>query len=502
MINKSLEGSASEAVVANQKSILGIEKTVAENPSSKNKQYLATAQEVKKRTSDMMAYLDELKKQMITKSGGTKEDGAFQNPSAETEMEELMVGATKNGKGYELKQKLNEYITYLNQAGSAVGGKGTGLQFEMLGLDAKEMKALQNDPNQKNKDFAELNFAQTPMVAGLAVISQKQNEIARYEASVLNRIAEEVGAVDIKVDKFVAMVRPEARVVAAGTKYKAQMFLAASSSQIKPVMAYNGSSIAVDPSGMGKIEFTATGGAYDKDGNLKKNWKGSITIPKRGGGDTTFVVNEEYIVAKPVIQVQSASVQALYVNCGNELKIQVPALGADYSPSFSASGAQVIPGGQKGDVTIVPTSISPVNISVSSGGNLIGTEKFNVRPVPKPEVRAFANGREMDVKRGLDAPYPSTIEMRAKADEGFSNFLPRDARFQVSTFEVFLVRGRKPVGSVRGDNGRASIGGLAAQARPGDRILVEIKGVKRMNFKGQILESGWTGGTNISVALN
>ncbi len=500
LINKSLESSANEASVSNQKLIEGIQKSVAEGGTAKNQQYLQVAQNVKAETQKIMTYLDELKKQMVTKSGGIKEDGAYQNPSAETEMEELMVGATKNGKGYEVKQKLNDYINFLNQTTGKIGA--SNMRFDMLGLDAKEVKALQNDPAQKNKDFAELNFAQTPMVAGLAVISQKQNEIARHEAAVLNRIAEEVGAVIIKVDKFVAMVRPEARVVAAGTKYKAQMFLAASSSSIKPSMALNGSAINVDAAGMGKIEFTAQGGAYDKDGNLKKTWKGTVTIPKRGGGDTTFVVNEEYIVAKPVIQVQSASVQALYVNCGNELKIQVPALGADYSPSFSASGAQIIQGAQKGDVTVVPTSVTPVSINVSSGGNAIGTEKFNVRPVPKPEVKAFANGREMDVKRGIDAPYPGTIEMRAMADEGFRNFLPKDARFQVSTFEVFLVRGRKPVGSVRGDNGRASIGGLASQARPGDRILIEIKGVKRMNFKGQVLESGWTGGTNISVALN
>ena len=42
-----------------------------------------------------------------------------------------------------------------------------------------------------------------------------------------------------------------------------------------------------------------------------------------------------YTITKPVMQIQSASVQALYYKCGNKLSVQVPALGAQYQPSFS-----------------------------------------------------------------------------------------------------------------------------------------------------------------------
>ncbi len=494
LMNKSLEKSANEAAGENQKRISAMQEAVSKQGNrAEDVNVLKQAQEVKTKAAQTIAFLEDVKEQMIAKSGGIKtETGTYQNPSAETEMEELMVGSKKNGKGYDVRNELNAFTSYLSSI--------TRENLPPLALDAKDVPALKSDPAQKNKDFVELNFAQTPMVASLAVISQKQNEVARYETAVLEKLASKVGATQLRFDKIVAMVRPEANVVAAGTKYKAEMFIAASSSGVTPTMTYNGSSIPV-ANGMGKVEFTAQGGAFDKEGKMKRTWNGSITIRTPSGKDSTFAVTQEYTVIKPVIQVQSAAVQALYANCGNELNFAVPALGAEYRPSFSASGATTIPGSKVGDVTIIPTG-TEVAVSVSSGGNMIGTEKFKVRPVPRPAVKPFSGGRELNSKLGLDAPYPTSLEIRAVAEEGFAALLPKDARFKVTETEVFLIRGKRPVGgAVRGDD-RVAIGGLVSQARPGDRLYIEIKGVKRMNFKGQLIDTQVSGSPSFSFQLN
>jgi hypothetical protein len=92
--------------------------------------------------------------------------------------------------------------------------------------------------------------------------------------------------------------------------------------------------------------------------------------------------------------------------------------------------------------------------------------------------------------------------MRAVAEEGFAALLPKDARFKVTETEVYLVRGKRPVGaSVRGDD-RIGIGGLTSQARPGDRLVIEVKSVKRMNFKGQTIDTQVSGSPTFSVQLN
>jgi hypothetical protein len=41
-----------------------------------------------------------------------------------------------------------------------------------------------------------------------------------------------------------------------------------------------------------------------------------------------------------------------------------------------------------------------------------------------------------------------------------------------------------------------------SQARPGDRLYIEVKNVKRMNFKGQLIDSQVSGSPSFSIQLN
>ena len=313
-INHSLERSVSEAKATNEGTVSRINTAVSESGNrAADVQVLTTAKEVRKKTSEILAEMDKIKAELIEKTGG-EENGVPLGIDNEEVVANLMVN---NKKGEEVKKKLNEYAAFLTKA--------TGTQYAPLALDASEHPAFKDDPNQKRKNFSELYFAHTPMSASLATLSQMQTEVINYESQALEALARKVGAADFKFDNIIAMVRPESKIVAAGTKYQADMFIAASSSAVTPTMKLNGTSIPVE-NGLGKVEFVAKADSYDKDGLAKKTYTAEITIDTPGGGDTTYTNTIEYFVARPVIQVQSASVQALYLNCGNELNIQVPAL--------------------------------------------------------------------------------------------------------------------------------------------------------------------------------
>ena len=116
-----------------------------------------------------------------------------------------------------------------------------------------------NDSDHKNKDFAELNFGYTPMIAAMTVLSEMQTVVAKAETTVLNKLATYVGAKEIPFDKIEARVSPESRVVAAGTPYKAKLFIAASSSAADPVMESSAGQVTVDQSGMGGIGIHSAG---------------------------------------------------------------------------------------------------------------------------------------------------------------------------------------------------------------------------------------------------
>jgi gliding motility-associated protein GldM len=495
LLNKSLERANLEAGKTNSDLVKSIQETVAKSGNRpKDVAVFNTANEVKSKTSKFISDLEGLKKKLIDKADGiNKETGAFNNPNAETEVEALMLGGNKNGLGYELQKQLNAHVDYLNQVG--------GSKFQPLAIDPKKDAAF-TDKEQKNKDFAELNFQATPLVAALAVISQKQAEITRYESEVLKTLATKVGAEDLKFDKIVAMVKPESNVVAAGTKYSAEMFIAASASGITPTMKYNGTSIPVN-NGVGKVEFTATAGDYDADFKAKKSFKAEITVPLPTGGDTTYTNTIEYYVAKPVISIQSAALSALYMDCGNELNVQVPALGSTYDPDFSASGASVIKGSKKGFVTVVPNG-KEVRLNVSSNGNLIGTEVFKVKAVPRPEIKAFNGSKEVNLKMGETASALRSLRLDAVInDESFKQNLPNDARYRVVEWEISLAKGSRAKLQRRVNDNQANLNDFAAQAQPGDRLVIEVKKVQRLNFRNNKLDVPISASSSIiTIPLN
>jgi len=421
-------------------------------------------------TTTLVSDLETLRTKMADITGGYDENGKLVGAKDYDRVGAYMI---YNGKGKELKDKLNKYSTDL--------AKLTGDDFLPLAKDAKDIDVAMNDPDQKDKNFSEYYFENTPTAAGMATISQMETEVLGYEQRALDKIAEEVGAKDVSFDLIQPMVLPVSNIVAAGTKFEGDLFISASSSAVNPTMTFEGKELAV-VDGRGKISFVATPGAYDKDGYAKKAFDAAITL-----NDSTYPLHYEYLVAKPIIQIQSAAISSLYLNCGNELNVQVPALGSAYNPAFNASGATAIKGAQKGLVTIIPTA-PKVTLTVRSDGNLIGSQDFTVKRIPNPSVEISERGKPINLKTGVPAPGPRVINIRAIPDETFASLLPKDARYRVSEWELTLARGARPV--IPPTRIRAEAFNMPpnvlSQAKAGDRIVIEVKRVQRMNYQNNV----------------
>ncbi|MCC3155790.1 gliding motility protein GldM [Hymenobacter sp. 15J16-1T3B] len=477
---------------ANDGAVKGIKAQVEKNHNlPKDVAVLKKGEEVREKTKQVIAYLQDVRDKLLvaTENGKAgKGNNAYKNMSMEDKVAITMLGPSKNGLAYKMKDELNGYSSYIKNIVPAA---------TPLALDAKEDPGV-TEQSQKSKNFAELNFENTPLVAALAVLSQKEAEVLKYESDALSELSKQVGGQIIVFDKIGAFASAESNTVAAGTKYKAELFLTASATGMRPSMTLNGSPLQVGPDGKGKIEFTATPGAFNAEGVAKKTWTGTVRI-KNNGRDTTFKVEVPYMVTKPVMQIQSASVQALYFKCGNKLTVTVPALGANYKPGFSASGAQVISGAKTGEVTLVPNS-GEVTLNVSSNGNAIGSQTFKVRPIPKPDIKCIVGGREANEKQGTPITAVRNLSLRAVPDQGFANFLPEDARFRVTRYEVTLVRGRRPaIPTMTFEGPDANLTNVVNSAREGDRLYIEVKEVRRMNFRGEQEEVRMTKQFNVPL---
>ena len=202
LLNNSLVQANEAANNSNNRTLETMKVAIAKagvNGKPENIAYLKQAEEVRKSTAEMVEYIEGLKNQIINEAGGglDPETGGVKNMSEEEKVAVLMVGASKNGKGYELKNKLNAFVANLQK----LAPKGQTLPS--LALDASQDPILsKTDATTRNKDFAELNFAQTPVPAALASLSQKQSELRRLEGDVLDYLASLVGVKEaIKFDK-------------------------------------------------------------------------------------------------------------------------------------------------------------------------------------------------------------------------------------------------------------------------------------------------------------
>ena len=490
-INESLERANAETSERNERTIQGIKSAVKDKGNrSDDLKVVADAEALRIETTQLIAKLEILKEKFIEITGGYLEghDGDRRFIIGKTDYDKVgnyMMPKKEggDGNGTEIKENLNQYATYIQELLRKNEVDENSLKrYYKIALDAEEDPIYSKDENQAGKPWSQLAFDNSPTHAALATVSEFQANALAFETSALDFLIKRVGLKDITFDQIKPVIMPESKYVAAGTKYRAEMFIAASASGLndKLVMTYNGQKASV-VGGIGKVEFIAKPGIYDGNGNSKKNIIAAITVPQGGGHDTTFIDTIEYYVIKPVIQIQSQSVNALYYNCGNALDVQVPALGTAYNPSFSVKGGDAIKGSQTGQVTLVPRR-KKIILTVSSNGNEIGSREFNVRGIPAPEIKVFTNAGEVNMKEGISARTPELF-LRAIPDESFAQFLPNDAKFQVAEAEVTLVSGGLGRGSIR-SSGKVNLRGM--KGRKGDQLVIEIKKVQRQNFRKQI----------------
>jgi gliding motility-associated protein GldM len=478
IINVTLEELKAETNDKNAKVAANIKTEGEKKTSPKVKAAVANAEQVRQLTTTTLATLDLLKESMIKKTGSLKVDEALIHNHGSDIATMMIDPRVKTGKDFE--KTLNDYVTKVSEL--------SGEKYEKIAKAPSEIEFFAENPDNKSKDFLTFTFENTPPIAALASVTEFQTQILDIESRALAKLATDAEAGTVKFDKIVPMVKPKASIVAAGDKYVADMFITASAEGLTPEMFRNGQKlqVALDPTTkvmMGKVEFLASANSYDAQGQSKQTFEAVIKIGE--SEDQIFKQQIEYIVAKPVIRVTTGTAPTLYMNCGNSVNFEVPALGTNYNPSFSPKGAEVQKGDKIGKVTIIPKE-RKVSITVVNGGATIGTESFDVKNIPKPRYIAKDNsGKEIDLKNGVLGTSLTGLRVSAEADENFKNEVPKDAVYRVRSMEVILARGTQQVQRLNPTSEIIELGAWRSQFKPGDRIVVDIKTVTRRTFTGQ-----------------
>jgi gliding motility-associated protein GldM len=187
-LNKSLKTHVSDSQSKSETILSNIRSTVEEREKGNRLKELSV--EVSTRSGQLIKYIEVLKSDLIERSGGIDKNGSMKGLKDIKAASEMFIGDSSGTKeGNELIGQLDEYITFINEAYNEINRDSTRQQegdyFSKMTLSGAEDPIFENIPDLKNKTWLELQFDHTPMIAALALLTERQWKIRAYEGEVL-----------------------------------------------------------------------------------------------------------------------------------------------------------------------------------------------------------------------------------------------------------------------------------------------------------------------------
>jgi gliding motility-associated protein GldM len=241
------------------------------------------------------------------------------------------------------------------------------------------------------------NFNHLPMAAVVTNMNKMIADMKNTEAELYQVFAAASGKIALKFDKLSAKVIAPSSYIQAGQVYKADIFLAASSSALTADMMevlvgadYDsttkqlkspGNPIKIED-GMGKYEVQ-TGGQGEQ------TLKGVIKFKKPDGTYDYYPFSTTYMVAAPSVAVEPEKMNVFYIGVENPVVISAAGVSpTDLQVSISGGGGKIVPkGGGKYIVTVTNPDECKISVSAKTkdGVKPQGPPKvFRVKRIPEP----------------------------------------------------------------------------------------------------------------------
>ena len=356
-VDKSLVNSNTNIEASNSTLFKSLAAKLSDPTSKANaEKWAPKADQAKKLSAEMMAYIDGLKKELKTSSGLTVEDGVEKYKEDDLNATSRIFDTDKKGK--QLDDKLKAYRT------------------AMLNIDPEIKAAFEkNLPVEvvEGKDATTPNFRMMPTVAAITLLSKWQNNIKNAENQVVTFAHNKIGEVKVIYDKFAAIVGQSSNYVMPGEKVIIKAGVGAYSTAAQPVISINGAGVAVNAEGFAEKEFTAEGGG-------ERSVAVVVNYTKPDGTKASLPYTIKYTVGTPGgAAVMLDKMNVFYIGVDNPVTIGSPT-GWDKT-SVSMSGGTISSGTSNRTVRV--SSVGKATITVTANGKSISFD-FRVKKIPDP----------------------------------------------------------------------------------------------------------------------
>ena len=417
---------SNRTITARNQALYGQLQAFNEKNPEKGKVWLDKATQVVGETDRLYDYIDSLKLQIVRVADG--EDGDVTNIRSRdnTEAASVVMLAPQGGKGKVLKARIDQYRQYVT---SFLEDPEKRKNLETA-LSTTPPKVAGVSMDQK-KTWEETMFDNMPCIAAVTLLTKLQNDVRYAEGEVLNQMITNIDLGDLRVNLVNAFVVPDSRIVMRGTKYKAQIVLAAIDTTQRPTVYVNGHALA-NNNGIYEVG-TGKAGKYD--------YSGWIEVLGRDGTVTRRDFKSSYTVIDPLATISATMMNVLYAGINNPISIAVPGVPQGSISATMTNGTLT----KSGDGWVAhPTKVGAecvISVTAEMDGQRtsVGSTTFKVRKLPDPSpfiTYKDANGQTNRFKGGK---FSKALLMEARGLDAAIDDDLLNIDYKVVSFETVFV---------------------------------------------------------------
>ena len=319
-------------------------------------------------------------------------------------------GPGNGGKAYELSEKMRHFRQVVVNAMGTEHMQEIGLVTDSIygskeyvmqqtGYSENHLKKISDnvygakisyypgmtDPVQDSWEYR--NFHHTVLVADVTLLNKIISEAQTAELNAVSQLMTNIHAQDFTFDEVGARVFAESGYLLSGQTYKAQAMVTAwKNSQLTARVKLDGGAekeYTSNAQGVIPLEWNVGVGSHSYTGVIDM-------LDPPTNQMTEYPFQGAFVVAPPAVSVSATKMNVVYRGIDNPIAVG-GGVGGEISASAS-SGSLTRTG--NGTYNLRPGDASEVTISVTSAGSSLGSMKFRVKDLPKPEaiIRNVQNG--------------------------------------------------------------------------------------------------------------
>ena len=347
------------------------------------------AQALKQKSANLIDYIDSLKYEVISRTEKCDIEYAKNTPltllKAKDNYDEPTNFFINNNNAKELQQTIEQYKSEIRQ----LLPEKIQNTFDLgLVVDGEYQNA-----NNEKEDWATHNFFHTILAADVTILNKLIMDVHNTEYSVVNYLYSNISEENFKFDKIDVKIIPQSNYIFVGDKYEADVLVVAYDTAQSPTAYIKVGADKVSENEISSATpFKATKGnglvhislPSSREGINK--FAGLLQMQSPTGEVNTYHFSDQFIVARPSMNVSATKMNVFYAGVENPVTIAVPGYGTAQIEASITNGTIT----RKGDSWVVKVpetaKTTTIKVSINDDGKRVnmGSSEYRVKRVPSP----------------------------------------------------------------------------------------------------------------------